>query len=532
MFFEQPIPYTPQEVLVYLRKSRSDQPDLTVEEVLEKHEKILDQWASRHLGAPVPEENKYREIVSGETIADRPQIKKVLHRMEDPNIKALLVVEVQRISRGDLEDAGRLLKLLRFTKTVVLTPQQTYNLQNEYDRDFFERELKRGNEFLEYQKKIMARGRLLSVQQGNYIGSVAPYGYLPHIVVEGKRKCPTLKIDPERAKVVQTIFDLYVHQGMGPTLICRRLNGLSIPPAKGKSWTPASIYGILDNIHYTGQVKWNQRKTVTIVSDSSIVKTRPRAKEEEYLLFPGKHPAIISPELFAAAQQKHSAAAPNKSSAKLRNAFAGLIYCQCGHAMALRTYSSQGKERSAPRLLCSCQSFCHTPSCLYSDMMEQVCSILHSSIYNFRLLLQQSSQEDAFSAHAAVMEQLKKRLALLEEKEIAQWEKYTEEGMPKDIFQRLNTAVVNEKEEVLLALKQAQSTAPVFPANCEEKIVSLQDALSALEDAQAPAQEKNRLLKLCLERIEYDRPPFTRGKTAAHGGWEASPIHLSIYLRV
>ena len=104
--------------------------------------------------------------------------------------------------------------------------------------------------------------------------------------------------------------------------------------------------------------------------------------------------------------------------------------------------------------------------------------------------------------------------------------------MPKDIFQRLNTAVVNEKEEVLLALKQAQSTAPVFPANCEEKIVSLQDALSALEDAQAPAQEKNRLLKLCLERIEYDRPPFTRGKTAAHGGWEASPIHLSIYLRV
>ena len=80
MFFEQPIPYTPQEVLVYLRKSRSDQPDLTVEEVLEKHEKILDQWASHHLGAPVPEENKYREIVSGETIADRPQIKKVLDR--------------------------------------------------------------------------------------------------------------------------------------------------------------------------------------------------------------------------------------------------------------------------------------------------------------------------------------------------------------------------------------------------------------------------------------------------------------------
>ena len=104
------------EILEYLRKSRSDDALLTVEEVLEKHETILDEWAERNLGGKIPEENKFREVVSGETIDDRPEMKRILQLIESPRIKAILVVEVQRLSRGDLEDAGRLIKLLRPTR--------------------------------------------------------------------------------------------------------------------------------------------------------------------------------------------------------------------------------------------------------------------------------------------------------------------------------------------------------------------------------------------------------------------------------
>ena len=94
----------PDEILAYLRKSRADDPLLTVEEVLARHEAIIDEWAEKNLGAKVPEENKYREVVSGETIADRPEIQKVLKLIESPKIKAILIVEVQRLSRGVLED--------------------------------------------------------------------------------------------------------------------------------------------------------------------------------------------------------------------------------------------------------------------------------------------------------------------------------------------------------------------------------------------------------------------------------------------
>lgn len=42
--------------------------------------------------------------------------------MESPRIRAILVVEPQRLTRGDLEDIGRMMKLLKHTHTLVLTP--------------------------------------------------------------------------------------------------------------------------------------------------------------------------------------------------------------------------------------------------------------------------------------------------------------------------------------------------------------------------------------------------------------------------
>ena len=120
--------FSPEEILEYLWKSQSDDPLLTVEEVLARHETILDEWSITHLGEKVPEENKFREVVSGETIKERPEIKKILRLIESPKYKAVKVVEPQRLTRGDLEDIGRLMKLLKHTNTLVITPQRAYDL--------------------------------------------------------------------------------------------------------------------------------------------------------------------------------------------------------------------------------------------------------------------------------------------------------------------------------------------------------------------------------------------------------------------
>ena len=89
--------YTLEIWLLYLRKSRQDDPNETVEEVLAKHETMLQEFAEKELGGRIPEENIYREIVSGESIEEREEVKKVLARAEDPHVAGVLdVVEDQK----------------------------------------------------------------------------------------------------------------------------------------------------------------------------------------------------------------------------------------------------------------------------------------------------------------------------------------------------------------------------------------------------------------------------------------------------
>lgn len=530
-----------EEIIIYLRKSRSDDPLLTVEEVLEKHESILNEWVEKNIGEPIPEENRYREIVSGETIDDRPEVKKVLSRIESPKVKAILLVEVQRLSRGDLEDAGRLIKLLRYTNTLVITPQKTYDLRDEYDRDTFERELKRGNEFLEYQKKIMGRGRLLSVQQGNYLGSIPPYGYDKAVVMDGKRKCPTLAINEEEANVVRMIFDMYVNEDMGRTNICHRLDKMGIKPPKGERWSPAALKDMLENVHYIGQVKWNWRKSLTIVEDGEIMTVRPKAKIGEFLIYQGRHPAIITEELFMTAREKQGRNHRAKKNTKVRNPLAGLVYCQCGRAMSYRTYKDkEGNERSEPRLLCDDQVHCKTGSCLYSEMETLVCNILAECIEDFEVRIK-GNNEDSIKMQASLLKSLEKKMASLEALEISQWEKYSKEAMPKAIFDKLNEKVLREKEEVRQALCHAKESIP-DPVNYEEKLRRFRDALEALKDKDVSAQRKNTLLKACIDRIEYKRakpervkrkPDEKRGDALPVGAkWTNPEIELDVKLRV
>ena len=58
MYKEYP-KFLAHEIMEYGRKSRTDDPLLTWEEVLERHSKILEEYAINNFGAPVPEENKF-----------------------------------------------------------------------------------------------------------------------------------------------------------------------------------------------------------------------------------------------------------------------------------------------------------------------------------------------------------------------------------------------------------------------------------------------------------------------------------------
>lgn len=519
----------PDEVIAYLRKSRSDDPTMSVEEVLQKHETLIDEWCKKNLGSTVPETNKYREVVSGETLIERPEIQTVLRKIESPKFKAIVVVEPQRLSRGDLEDIGRLMKLLKYTNTQIITLQHTYDLHNEYDWDMLERELKRGNEYLEYTKKILNRGRLLSVSQGNYLGSIPPYGFDKTWVMDGKRNCPTLKENKEQADVVRMIFDLYVNKDLGLTRICQYLENLNIKPPKGKHWSRESITDMLSNVHYIGCVRWNRRKTKVIVEDSEIINTRPKSQNGEYLIYKGKHEGIVSEELFEMAANKKKNFPRVTRSKELQNPLAGLLYCRCGSAMSFKKY-----DNCSPRFLCT-KTHCEMSSCTYQETIDSICKTLKESIANFEIQTK-NNEDNSIELHNQLIENLEKKLKELDAKELAQWEAQTDPNpanrMPPAIFAQLNQRLLTEREETRQALQNAYHSMPQ-KINYEEKIVTFTKTLIALQDPNISAKDKNKLLKSCIERIEYVRERTSRIKGAKmHGGWINTPLQLDIRLKL
>lgn len=521
--------YRGDEKVEYVRKSRTDDPLLTVEEVLEKHEQMLKEWNEKNQpdGGPVPESNIYREVGSGETIEHRPQMQALLRRIESPKVKALLCVEPTRLSRGDLQDIGYLVKMLRYTKTIVITPQYAYDLNDERDRDLFERELMRGNEFLEYTKKIQWNGRIQSVRAGNFIGNTAPYGYKKKAIKDGKRTCHTLEPVPEKAAVVKRIFEMYT-RGLGVGSIAKQLDAEHIPAPLGKGWSPESLSAMLANVHYIGKVKWNARATVRSVEDGEVVVSRPRA--EEYLVFEGKHPAIIDLELWEKVQAIKGTHPRNHNSKNLTNPLAGLMYCQnCGRAMVGRKYhDKEGKERCAPRFHCADRKGCGTASARMDDVLNEVARVLQTTLDEFEVKVE-SGVDDSAEIHRQMVERMERRLAELRKEEVKQWKEKMQSGMPEHVFKELNEPLVREIEDLEHDLCEAKDATPE-PIDLGTKIVTLKAALEALQDPDAPVKQKNRLLKACIERITYSREKVGNFGHPKRG--EETPIHLDFVLRV
>ena len=519
----------PEEVLDYLRKSQTDDPLLTVEEVLSKHETILDAWAERHLGGKVPEENKFREVVSGETLKERPEIQKLLLLIESPRIKAIKCVEPQRLTRGDLEDIGRLMKLLRLTHTLVITPdefggQRIYDLNDEYDANAFESELKKGNDYLKYTKKILNRGRLLAVSQGWFIGNSVPYGYRKIHVMEGKRKCHTLEPNPDEVPVVQMIFDMYKN-GNGVQKIIDRLIELGIPSKRGKNWAPTTIRTMLSNEHYLGKIRWYHKKTVQTVENGEVVTRRPTA--EEYLIYPGKHPAIIDQETFDAVQARKGTFPRNKKTSNLANPLSGLLYCSCGVTLRRHEYIVNGFERAAARFQCPRQKYCENSSCTVDEIMQAIKGILRQALEDFEVRVA-NGEDKSIDVHNQLVARLERRLVELDALEISQWDKYTKEEMPKHVFDALNAKVLAEKEDVRQGLCTARNSTPE-PINLQNKISTFRKVLDMLDDPNPDIRELNALLKECIERITYSRPK--RQGRASH--WKTgADIELDVKLRV
>ena len=481
--------------LMYLRKSRSDDPHETVEEVLAKHEHILQNYAMAMLDQKIPEENIYREVVSGETIEDRPEIKRLFELMQSNTIKGVLVVDCQRLSRGDLIDCGTILQNFKYTNTLIVTPKKIFDLSNEYDYKSVKSELMAGSDYLDYMKTIMQRGTLQSVLEGNYLPTRTPFGYKK--VKEGKKR-QYLVPDPETAPFLKMIYEKFL-EGYSPYAIGTMLDDLGIKPFMSEHWHERTIKKILSNEVYTGCIVWNRCKVEKRIVNGKVKKVRVPQKKP--IIVHETHKALITQEMFDRVQSLMASKSTKVNMSKeLKNPYAGLLKCKlCGRSM--RYLGKFG--RNVERYDCSGRKYCNNMSTNASVVDNAIIEELKKYLEDYKIKITKTDEEQ-IKEKKSMIEELKKNLEKIDNKKERVYEFLEDGTYTKDMFaERLNKLELEKKkiqksiDKIRLSIQNKEEW--------KEQYINLHEAIDMLKDPEISAKTKNIFLKSFIKVIYFEK---------------------------
>lgn len=176
-------------------------------------------------------------------------------------------------------------------------------------------------------------GRIQKAREGKWNGGFAPYGYK---LVNGK-----LEINEEEAVAIRTIYDQYVNTDIGSNGISKYLENHGIRKiqrqnGKNPLFDAHLVRLILKNPVYCSKIAYGRRKTEKVHGTRNEYRL---VEQDDFLLVDGLHEAIISEEVWNAAQAKLIAQAKkyehvNKGKDERTHLLSGIVRCPvCGAGM-------------------------------------------------------------------------------------------------------------------------------------------------------------------------------------------------------
>ncbi|OEH92567.1 recombinase family protein [Bacillus solimangrovi] len=498
------------DVFIYLRKSRKDleEEKRANEEgrgfdTLERHRKQLFDLAKKEDHNII---DIYEEIVSGEYISERPKMQKLLREVESGIVDGVLVMDLDRLGRGDMVDQGTIYRVFRFSETLIITPTEIIDPNDENQELTFTIKSLVAREELKAIVKRMQRGRRASAKEGKSITKAPPYGYL---------RDDNLKLypDPGKSWVVQKIFEL-IANGHGRKSVAEELDRLSIKPPEGVYWNPSTISAIIKNEVYLGHIIWGKVKYIK----QNGKYQRRKMPEERWQRHDNAHEQIVPRELFDKANTSHKKRwrPPTTKTKKLSNPLAGILICElCGHSMVYQPR----KDRPNPQVRCV-QSSCKgkQKGAALSLVEERILQGLKEIVDTFEIREEMIEKKQEQNSDIPLKQKaLKKKEQELEElnKQKSNLHDFLERGIydvntfmerQKSIVERIKAAKTEMgqlKKEIEKESFQEKSMHEFAP-----KIKSVLEAYHVTEDI----EKKNRMLKSVLEKVSYIRKKDWREK--------------------
>lgn len=377
-----------QTIALYSRKSRFTGKGESIGNQVE----LCKEYVRLHFGEQAAEQLVIYEDegFSGGNL-NRPAFRRMMEAARQRKFQAIIVYRLDRISRNVSDFSGLIEELSRLNVSFISIKEQ-FDTSTPMGRAM----MYIASVFSQLERETIAERIRDNMQElaktGRWLGGTTPTGYaseaVKSVTVDGKtKKACKLKLIPEEAEIIKTIFDLYLETD-SLTITEARLMQRGIQTKRGNHFTRFSIKSILQNPVYliADQEAYDffQQHETDLFSEQSEfdgihgIMAYNRTDQEkgratiylppsDWIVSVGKHPGLIPGKAWVAVQESLER---NKSKAfrKPRSNEAlltGLLYCRCGERMypkvskrktangsPVYTYVCKLKERSQ-RALCN-----------------------------------------------------------------------------------------------------------------------------------------------------------------------------------
>jgi site-specific DNA recombinase len=273
------------------------------------------------LGAQVVEEF----VDAGESArsANRPELQRMLTYVAEHRINTVIVHKVDRLARNRVDDVEI---TLAFTKAGAQLVSCTENIDETPSGMLLHGIMSSIAEF--YSRNLAAESRKGMLQKAKGGGTVnaAPFGYInTRLRTPEGREVRTVEIDPDRATWVGWIFERYATGKwtvamLRDELVKNDVTTLQRPNRPSAPIALSHIHTILRNRYYVGVVTY------------------------EGVEYAGKHPALITEELFAEVQRVRSGRKQSGDKPRVHSHYLkGTLYCgNCGEVLTFE--QSRGRH--------------------------------------------------------------------------------------------------------------------------------------------------------------------------------------------
>ena len=485
------------DIAIYLRKSRSEEQTDTMEQTLARHKETLLNFANSKQYSII---EIYEEVVSGESLYARPQMLQLLEDVEDGLYDAVMCMDIDRLGRGGMHDQGIILDTFKYSGTLIITPDKTYDLNNDTDEVLTEFKTFMSRQELKIITKRLKRGLHQTISEGGYIAN-APYGYTKI----RKDKKPTLEINEDEAYFVRMMFDMYL-DGIGCDSIATTVNSLGAKPHRSNSFSRSSVRFIISNPAYIGKIVWDKKTNIKKGSRGNDKHITIYNKYDKWTIIDGIHPAIVLEEIYSKAQEiLHNRYIPSqRKNGELKNPLAGLVKCsRCGGSIQ--------RQLVKGILYIRCFNKGCIPAAKFELVEVAVINQLEATLSEVELQLPARQNAD-ISILSKALQQTQKDMATVRD-QTNRLRDFLEQGIYDVDTYRDRSTILKEKLDALT--EQGQSLKKEIAQAQHSDTENLKQQLKNLLEIYwaSNASAKNRLLKSVIQTIDYDRPtrrePFT-----------------------